>query len=129
MRRQDFARAFCIVLAILFLPATLPSQDISGHKEKKGKLRIQVTGKGNSHPVNGADVFVRAKDEGFEQSTKTDSQGVATLASVPRGSLVIQIAASGWKTWGGQVDFKDDKPIQVTLEKDQTERPSPTPTP
>lgn len=128
MRKQNFARTFCIVLAILFMPAYLPSQEVSGHKEKKGRLRIMVTSKGNTKPVSGADVIVRAKDEDFEVSTRTDSQGNASVGSVPRGSLLIQIIASGWKTWGGQVDFKDDTPIKITLEKDQP-APSESPTP
>lgn len=129
MRQQNFARPFCIVLAILFLPLSLPSRELNSQTEKKGKLRIVVTSNGDTKPVNGADVIVRAPDEDFEKSTKTDSQGVATIAGVPRVSLVIQISAMGWKTWGGQVDFKDDKPIQVTLEKDKPSKPSESPTP
>jgi hypothetical protein len=131
MRTKNFPRTYCIALAILLLPMSLTSQDLSGHKDKKGTLRVLVTGKENTKPVNGADVIVRAKDEGFEESTKTDSQGAASIASVPRGNVLIQIVASGWKTWGGQVGFKDDKPIQITLEKDGPILPpeSPTPTP
>jgi hypothetical protein len=129
MRQQNFGRILCILVAILFLPVSFLSQDLSTQKEKKGRLRIVVTGNGNAKPVDGADVIVRSGDGEFEDSTKTDSQGLANIASVPHGNLKIQILKMGWKNWGGLVDFKDDKPIQITLEKEQTEGPSPSPTP
>lgn len=129
MRQQNFGRTLCILVVILFLPVSFLSQDLSTQKEKKGRLRIVVIGNGNTKPISGADVIVRSGDGEFEDSTKTDSQGLANIGSVPHGNLKIQILAMGWRTWGGQVDFKDDKPIQVTLEKEQTEGPSPSPTP
>ena len=129
MHYQLHVRSLSVLLVILLLPVMLFSQDLAGPNEKKGTLRIVVTGTGNTKPVNGADVIVRSGDGDFEESTKTDSEGHASIAKVPRGDLVIQVVALGWKTWGGQRKFKDDKPISISLEQDQKAQPSENPSP
>lgn len=129
MRYQQLKKSLCVLIVILLLPVTFLSQDLPKPKEKKGTLRIVVTGNGSAKPVNGADVIVRSNDGEFEESTKTDSEGHANIAKVPRGNLVIQVVALGWKTWGGQHIFKDDKPIPISLVQDQGAQPSGSPRP
>jgi Carboxypeptidase regulatory-like domain len=121
----------CLIL--LLLPATSSSQEMSAPKpprERKGRLHLTVTGGDRSKPVSGADVIVRSGDGGFSEITNTNSQGAANLANVPFGLIRVQIAAQGWKTSGGQYEFKEGRSIQVNLEREQQERPrDPSPTP
>jgi len=130
MNWQHTMRSFFSVWLVLFVAGTLLSQEPARSPEKqKGRLRVAVTSSENNQPISGADVLVRRPDGTFEESTKTDSQGVANIANVPYGNLVIQTLARGYKNWGAQVDFKTEKAVAVKLDPDEKPKPSPTPTP
>ena len=127
MIKQLLEKTLSISLLILSLSVVIVAQDIVGggtaRRETRGRLQVIVTGGGESKPVNGADVLVRWQtgDKLFEESTKTDSQGVANISSVPHGTILVQITALGWKTSGLQFDFKNESPIPVHLEQEQKE--------
>lgn len=124
--------AICLIL--LILPAIGFSQDPSPSpsprpsRERRGRLHVVVTGGDRARPVSGADVIVRSSDGGFSESTNTNSQGAAAMSNVPFGSIKVQVAAQGWKTSGGQYDFREGRSIQVKLEADQRP-PEASPTP
>jgi hypothetical protein len=119
-----------VFLILLVLPSTGSSQDpLKPNKEKKAVLHVVVTGGNKANPVNGADITVRSSDGAFAENTNTNAQGSAIVSNVPFGSIVIQVTAQGWKTQGRQIDFKEEKFIQVNLESNQTTPPPPQPSP
>ena len=121
---------FSVLLVLLFAAAVFSQEPAPTRpKEKKGRLHVSVASNDNNQPIVGADVMVRSTDGDFEDSTRTDSQGMANIANVPYANLIIQVLMRGYKNWGGQVDFKTDKPISIKLEPDAKPRPSPSPAP
>lgn len=116
-------------LAVILLPAVLCAQ--SGDKpakEKEGattKLRIEVTAGNAGNPVEGASIYVRytedrkfGKDKKIEQNWKTNKDGVVKVPDVPRGKVLIQVIATGWKTFGQWYDLdQDEQTIKIRLQK------------
>ena len=115
--------------AVILFPAALSAQ--SGSKPAKDeesgttKLRIEVTAGEAGDAVEGASVYVRfekerkfAKDKKVEQNWKTNKEGVIKVPSVPRGKVLIQVIAPGWKTFGQWYDLdKDEQTIKIRLQK------------
>lgn len=120
-----------LVVLLLVLPGTVSSQDPpKPNREKKAMLHVVVTGGNNAKPVGGADVIVRSGDGEFAEITSTNAQGAARLSNVPFGSIMVRVAAQGWKTSGRQLDFQKEGSIEVKLESEQREIvPTPSPTP
>ncbi len=117
-----------ICLIVLLLPAASSSQDLlRPNKDKRGRLHVVVTGGDKAKPISGADVTVRSADGDFSENTNTNAQGTANMSNVPFGMIIVQVAAQGWKTSGGQYDFKEGISVQVNLESEQKPEPSPTP--
>jgi hypothetical protein len=89
------------------------------------RLRIEVTAGEKSAPVDMASVYVRyvikrtmAKDQNAEMNIKTNKEGVAIANGVPRGNVLVQVIAEGWKTFGRWYDATDDEQtIKIHLEK------------
>jgi hypothetical protein len=129
MKRRTIAT--CLVLSSVMLVATAATAIASRQSKRDAppasRLRIEVTGGDKSEPVNMASVYVRftmkdpsgeQKDAKFELDLKTNPEGVATLPSVPRGKVIIQVVAEGWRPFGQQYDITDDEQIvKIHLEK------------
>lgn len=89
------------------------------------KLRIEVTATEKNTPVDSASVYVKfqkermlAKDKTIEMNIKTNRDGVAKLPLVPRGKVLIQVIAPGWKTFGQWYDLsEDEQTIKINLQK------------
>lgn len=88
------------------------------------KLRIQVTGN-NGKPVPNASVYVRYnktggflhKDKLAELDLKTNGEGSVKVPPVPQGSVLIQVIATGWHTYGKWYEInKDEQAIDIKLE-------------
>lgn len=122
-----------VVAAALLLGATLLARPQSnGKKEEKAKesattnLRIEVTAGDKNEPVSNASVYVRFerpgsllhKDKKIEMNLRTNQEGVTKVPDVPRGKVLIQVIASGWKTFGQWYTLeKDEETIKIKLEK------------
>ncbi len=115
---------------VLFLPAGVLCQSKSQPKGKAGKqggttkLRIEVTAGEKKQPVENASVYVRYVEEGLlkekkrEMNVKTNREGVAKVPDVPRGKVLIQAIAEGWKTFGRWYELdSDEQTIKIHLEK------------
>ncbi len=115
---------------VLFLPAAVLCQSnsqLKGKAEKQGgttKLRIEVTAGEKNQPVENASVYVRYVEEGLlkekkrEMNVKTNREGVAKVPDVPRGKVLIQVIAEGWKTFGRWYELdSDEQTIKIHLEK------------
>jgi hypothetical protein len=95
-------------------------QQKSGAENKKdsksagstvAKLRIVVTG--DDKPVSNASVYVRYNEPGgllhhdklAEMNFKTNMDGSVKVPEVPRGKVLIQVIAKGWRTFGKWYDI------------------------
>jgi hypothetical protein len=121
---------FLSALALLLPPAILPQSkpEAKAKPEKPSgttKLRIEVTGGEKNQPVESASVYVKfvqertlAKDKKFELNLKTNREGVVKVPEVPRGKILIQVVAEGWKPFGRWYQIEEEEQaIKIHLEK------------
>jgi hypothetical protein len=80
------------------------------------RLRIEVTGGDANRPVSNASVYLKfsedrkiLKDRHHELDLKTNDEGVTRSPEIPMGKLLIQIVASGWKTYGEYFDINQSE--------------------
>ncbi|MGA8142388.1 MAG: hypothetical protein WB987_00675 [Candidatus Acidiferrales bacterium] len=87
------------------------------------KLRIHVTAA--DKPVGNASVYVRFpvagglfhKDKLAELNLKTNEDGSAKVPDIPRGKILIQVVAKGWKTYGKWYEIDSDTlTVEIKLE-------------
>jgi hypothetical protein len=89
------------------------------------RLTIKVTAGEKNEPVESASVYVKyiqehrlRKDKRFEMNVKTNRDGVAHVPDPPKGKILIQIVAPGWKAFGKWFEIEDlSRPIEIHLEK------------
>jgi hypothetical protein len=88
------------------------------------RLTIEVTAGDDNKPVENASIYLKTleqkliKDKKFEVNVKTNLQGVAHVPDAPTGRVLIQVVASGWKTYGHWYDVTDQQQtIKVHLER------------
>jgi len=128
-QRRPTASVLLLALSVILLPSILRAQ--SGDKPAKEKqegttkLRIEVTAGDEGKPVESASVYVRytqgrklGKDKKIEQNWKTNKDGVVKVSEVPRGSVMIQVIAAGWKTFGKWYEMdQDEQTVKIRLQK------------
>ncbi len=78
-------------------------------------IHIEVTGGEKDKPVENASVYVRYNethkikgDKLIEMNVKTSVDGKVRVPLVPKGKILIQVIAEGWKTYGRWFDLTDD---------------------
>ena len=83
-------------------------------------LKIQVRGGEASVPVKNASVYVEYRQGRFfvgkkkyKYGVKTNHEGVAAVREVPKGKILIQVVADGWKPFGKVYEIEND---EVTVE-------------
>jgi hypothetical protein len=88
------------------------------------RITIEVTGGDENKPVENASVYIKTleqgmlKDKKFEVNVKTNMQGIAHVPAAPIGRVLIQVVASGWKTYGHWYDVTDPKQtFKIHLER------------
>jgi len=92
-------------------------------------LRIQVKSLGGS-PVDRASVIVRfvegrsivklGKKIRTTWETRTNSEGLAKLPSLPQGKIMIQVIAKGYQTFGKEFEILEpEKTIEIKLNPPQ----------
>jgi hypothetical protein len=108
-----------------------PSQDKPTDSKKDSKpsdptttrLRIHVTA--DDKPVGNASVYVRFpvaggifhKDKLSELNLKTNEDGSAKVPDIPRGKILIQVVAKGWKTYGKWYEIDSEAmTVEIKLE-------------
>jgi hypothetical protein len=88
------------------------------------KLRIHVTA-ADDKPVGNASVYVRFpvaggifhKDKLSELNLKTNEDGSVKVPDIPRGKILIQVVAKGWKTYGKWYEIDSEAmTVEVKLE-------------
>jgi hypothetical protein len=112
-------------------PRLLLAQSSGGQPEAKPAgntiLRIELTGGEEKKPIIDASVYLKfteakaLRDKKIEYNLKTNQSGVARSPEIPKGHLLIQIVAPGWKTFGQYYDItQDEQTIQINLERPST---------
>jgi len=78
-------------------------------------IHIEITGGEKEKPVENASVYVRynephkiKSDKLIEMNVKTSMDGKVRVPLVPKGKILIQVVAEGWKTYGRWFDLTDD---------------------
>lgn len=119
----------CCAFAFLF-PWTAAGQDKDTAPNSKAdsgpkavRLTIVVVGGEEKKPVDSASVYVKfveerklAKDKKIEMNLKTNLSGVCHAPEIPRGKVLIQVIAPGWKTFGEYYDVdQPEQTINITL--------------
>src|SRR5438270_12505494 len=106
MAKQMRKKALLICSGLVFLASigVFPKSSERGNQNRTN-LHVEVTGLGSDNgrsqaPIVGAEVLVKslARDQDFEETSQSNSQGVASVADVPFGSTLIQVTAQGWKS-------------------------------
>lgn len=117
-----------LLMAALLTPGCYAQAEKEKAAQKGGestKLRIEVTAGEKSEPVDSASVYVKfqkerllAKDKMIEMNVKTNREGVAKIPTVPRGKVLVQVIAPGWKTYGKWYDVsEEEQTIKINLQK------------
>jgi hypothetical protein len=100
----------------------LPAQN---SENASADLRIVVTAGKRNQPVENASVYIRYKETRFlrkdkkvELDLKTNRDGVAVMRDLPRGDIIVQVVAQGWKTFGRHFKLDQTKQtIRIKLEE------------
>jgi hypothetical protein len=120
----SFAAAFLV--SILFAQAKDPKQDSpKPDSTATTRLRIEVSTGEQSSPLDMASVYVRydikhtiGKDEHIEMNLKTNQNGVAIANDLPRGKVLVQVVADGWKSFGKWYDTtENEQTIKIHLDR------------
>jgi hypothetical protein len=88
------------------------------------RLTIVVTAGTNKKPVDNASVYVRfvetrilLKDKKIEMDLKTNLSGICHSPEIPRGKILVQIVAPGWKTFGRYYQVEQaERTIKINLD-------------
>jgi hypothetical protein len=109
-----------------------PAQDKTADSKKDSKpsdptttkLRIHVLSP-DDKPVSNASVYVRFpvagglfhKDKLAELNLKTNEDGSVKVPDIPRGKILIQVVAKGWKTYGRWHEINSEAmTVEIKLE-------------
>lgn len=116
----------CRIFAVILVGAAAGFSQAK-QDQPQTKLRIEITAGEKSVPVDMASVYIRyvitdaskeLKDKKFELNLKSNREGIASLPSLPRGKVTIQVIAPGWKTFGKIYELVDDEQtVKIHLEK------------
>lgn len=106
--------AFCLALSSRLLAADEPTST----------LKFEVVG-GEDKTVENASVYVKWvekrtlwKDKRVEWRLKTNRDGKAMVKEVPRGKILVQVIASGWKTYGKYYEVnQEEQTISIKLDR------------
>src|ERR1700676_280061 len=112
--------------AILLLPLTLPflGADLT-------KLTIQVKTK-SGKPVDHASVIVKfvkghsvvkfGRKIRTEWELQTNEEGIAKIPSIPQGTILVQVIAKNYQTFGQNFDVDEEqKTLDITLNPPQAQ--------
>ncbi|BDC50193.1 hypothetical protein F183_A25090 [Bryobacterales bacterium F-183] len=113
-----------IAAALLFMAGAL-----SAFAGETARLQITVTNL-NGKPVDRASVIVRfvkgrsiaklGKKQMTSWETRTNQDGWTKVPELPQGTVLIQVIAKGYQTFGQQFEIdEDDKSLQIKLNPPQ----------
>ena len=129
MTGNRFRDISVVAIVCLFVALASAQEKKPAPKDEKDSgmtvLRIEVTGGEKNEPVDSASVYVKyvheralLKDKKIEMNVKTNREGIAKVPEVPRGKILVQVIASGWKTFGRWYDATEEQQtIKIKLDR------------
>jgi hypothetical protein len=123
------AVVLCLAIPVFSQSEQAPEQAEKGQEQAEkpsgtAELRIELTGGETKRPISDASVYVKFTDDGLlrdkrvELNLKTNQNGVARSPQIPKGRVLIQIVAPGWKTFGQWYDVdRNQQVIAINLER------------
>ena len=114
----------------LLIPSAVRGQDKTPDPKSKSDsasnsvhLTIVVTNVEDKKPIDSASVYVKyvqgrllGKDKKIEMNLKSNLSGVCHVPEIPRGRILIQVIAPGWKTFGEYYDVdQSEQTINIEL--------------
>lgn len=125
---RNFQTWLLMFFLLLLLPAAAQEKKEAEEKpdaDARTDLRIEVVGGKKEIPVDNASVYLRFPRNGksvrsklLELNLKTNAQGVTRFEIAPRGKVLIQVIAPGWKTFGRWYTLEKEKEtIRIQLEE------------
>ncbi len=117
-----------VVALLIFIAAGFAAaqkDDKSSKDSNSTRLRIEVVAGEKEQPVDSASVYVKfqqertlLKDRKHEMNLKTNRDGVVKVPPIPRGKVLVQVIAQGWKTFGQWYEAKEEEQtIRIKLQK------------
>ena len=115
--------------AMTKLVAILALLACSAFGGEKARIQVVVTNL-DGKPVDRASVIIRfvkgrsvaklGKKVTTSWETRTNQDGLAKVPEMPQGTVLIQVIAKGFQTYGQQFDVEeDDKTIEIKLNPPQ----------
>lgn len=118
-----------VMLSLVPLPCFASGQGPrAANKPELIVVHVKVTDKKTGDAIDDADVLVKwtEGEEEDSRSETTNSQGNARLKDVPRGKVVIDVIARGYRTERRSVDLRSEgQPIKIELNKEHVEEATP----
>ena len=111
-----FATLFFLPVHVNARPQSGKDKDTDKAASEKGasRLRIELTGGDENKPIPDASVYIKYKK--VELNVKTNQEGIARSPDIPRGKILPQVVAPGWKTYGEWQDVtEDEQTIRIHL--------------
>ena len=122
-----------VALVAGFLLPSIPAVHAQQPPDKSAKpqapdlvtIHIELTGGEKNKPIENASIYIRynephkfKSDKLIEMNVKSSAEGKAKVPLVPKGRILIQVVAEGWKTYGRWFDLTDDEQLfKIHLEK------------
>lgn len=133
LRTRSFIWPLLILLVLPLLALDLRAQSGKDDPKSAAKptggaiLRIELTGGDGKTPIVDASVYLKftegkvLRDKQVEFNLKTNQNGVVRSPEIPKGRVLIQIVAPGWKTFGQYYEInQDEQTIQIKLDRPNT---------
>ena len=114
-----------IVLALALLLVAAGTYATARPDQPTSTLKFQVLRGENEKPIENASIYVEfveqrtlRPDKHVQWRAKSNREGLAVMKDVPRGKVLIQVVASGWKTYGKYHDItQNEQTITIKLER------------
>lgn len=120
MRTMRLTRLMALLFLSVLAALSVSAQQGSSSKDASAsipRLTIEITGGDDNKPIENASVYLKTeedhliKDKKTEQNVKTNMQGIAHLPDPPKGRVLIQVIAEGWKPYGRWYEITDPKQV------------------
>jgi hypothetical protein len=119
---------FGLLLSAQALSVAQPRNPKNKDKQATARLRIELTGGDDNQPIGDASVYVKfqqdpkaQKGKQVEMNLKTNSEGVALSPDIPQGTILIQVIAQRWKTFGQRFNINQaEQTIPIHLVRPTT---------
>jgi hypothetical protein len=117
----SFGLLTMIVLSVFCVRGVAAGNNPADDSETS-KVRIEVRAGEQNKPVANASVYIRfeqgRRHKLAEMNLKTNEDGTTKVPGVPRGKVLVQVIADGWKTFGQWYKLeKEEELIQIKLER------------